>query len=177
MEKRLYRSRTDRMLGGVCGGLAAYFGVDPTLVRLVFALLLVFGGSGFLLYLILWIVVPEEGRAYASSEETVRANTQEIAERGKQMGEDVKAAFEGAPETGVPGEAPPSSAAVAGALPAEARPAQTSNQGPRIFGLILIGIGVIFLLGNVLPAFSFSTWWPLVLVIIGAAVLVSQLRK
>lgn len=166
MEKRLYRSRTDRMLGGVCGGLGAYFGVDPTLVRLVFALLFVFGGSGFLLYLILWIVLPEEGRAYASSEETVRANTQEIAERGKQLGEDVKAAFGGASGTGAPG-----------ALSAEARPAQTSNEGAKIFGLILIGIGVIFLLGNVLPAFSFSTWWPLVLVVVGVTLLVSQLRK
>ncbi|HET7088058.1 MAG TPA: PspC domain-containing protein [Anaerolineae bacterium] len=166
MEKRLYRSRTDRMLGGVCGGLGAYFGVDPTLVRLVFALLFVFGGSGFLLYLILWIVLPEEGRAYASSEETVRANTQEIAERGKQLGEDVKAAFGGASGTGAPG-----------ALSAEARPAQTSNEGAKIFGLILIGIGVIFLLGNVLPAFSFSTWWPLVLVVVGVALLVSQLRR
>lgn len=166
MEKRLYRSRTDRMLGGVCGGLGAYFGVDPTLVRLVFALLFIFGGSGFLLYLILWIVLPEEGRAYASSEETVRANTQEIAERGKQLGEDVKAAFGGASGTGAPG-----------ALSAEARPAQTSNEGAKIFGLILIGIGVIFLLGNLLPAFSFSSWWPLALVVVGLALLVSQLRK
>jgi len=177
VEKRLYRSRTDRMLGGVCSGLGAYFGVDPSLVRLVFVLLFIFGGSGFLLYLILWIVLPEEGRAYASSEETTRANIQEIADRGKKIGEDVKAAFEGAPETGAPGVARPSRAAMAGALRTEARPAQTSNEGARIFGLILIGAGVIFLLGNLLPAFSFSTWWPLVLVVVGVALLASQLRK
>jgi len=168
MNKRLYRSRTDRMLGGVCAGLGAYFGVDPTLVRLVFALLFVFGGSGFLLYLILWIVLPEEGRAYVSPEDTARANVQEIAERGKQLGEDVKAALGGTPETG---------AALEGTLPPVTTPARTSNEGARIFGLILIGIGAMLLLGKLLPAFSFSSWWPIVLVVIGVALLVSQLRK
>jgi len=58
--KKLYRSSTDKMLGGVCGGLAKYFGVDPTIVRLVFVLMLALGGHGFLVYLILWIVVPLE---------------------------------------------------------------------------------------------------------------------
>ncbi|HEY4687774.1 MAG TPA: PspC domain-containing protein [Anaerolineae bacterium] len=60
MEKRLTRSKTDRRLGGVCGGLGQYFSVDPTLIRLVFVLAFVFGGTGLLLYLILWIVIPEE---------------------------------------------------------------------------------------------------------------------
>lgn len=59
--KRLYRSRFDRMIGGVCGGLANYFDIDPTLVRLAFVALLIFGvGSPGLVYLILWIVMPEE---------------------------------------------------------------------------------------------------------------------
>lgn len=59
--KKLYRSKTDKMISGVCGGLAQYFGVDTTLVRLVFALLVFFGvGSGVLLYIILAIVVPLE---------------------------------------------------------------------------------------------------------------------
>lgn len=58
--KRLYRSRTNRMLGGVCGGLGAYFNIDPTLIRLAFVLLFFGVGAGPLLYIILWIVVPEE---------------------------------------------------------------------------------------------------------------------
>jgi phage shock protein C len=57
-QRRLTRSRDDRMIGGVCAGLARYLGLDPTLVRVAFALLGVMGG-GFLLYIILWIVVPE----------------------------------------------------------------------------------------------------------------------
>lgn len=59
--KRLYRSRNDRMVAGVCGGLAHYFGIDPTLVRLAFAVLLLIGvGSPVLAYLVLWLIIPEE---------------------------------------------------------------------------------------------------------------------
>ena len=58
--KHLYRARDGRMVAGVCAGLAAYFGVDPTLVRLIFAVLSIFGGTGILLYLGAWIVIPDE---------------------------------------------------------------------------------------------------------------------
>ncbi len=59
--KKLYRSKTDKMIAGVCGGLAQYFGVDTTLVRLIFALLVFFGvGSGLVLYIVLAIVMPLE---------------------------------------------------------------------------------------------------------------------
>jgi phage shock protein C len=58
--KRLYRIRDGRVVAGVCAGLAAYFGVDSTLIRLAFALLTVFGGIGVLLYLGAWIVIPDE---------------------------------------------------------------------------------------------------------------------
>jgi phage shock protein C len=57
--KRLYRSTTDRMLGGVAGGLGEYFGLDTSLVRLLFVLLFLLGGHGLLVYIILWIIVPE----------------------------------------------------------------------------------------------------------------------
>jgi len=60
MSKRLYRSRSDRMLAGVCGGLAEYFGVDPTLVRLLFVLMALAGGPGVLFYIILVLIVPSE---------------------------------------------------------------------------------------------------------------------
>ena len=58
--KKLYRSRVDRKIGGVCGGLGEYFGIDPTLVRLLFVLGLLFVGGTLLAYLILLIVIPEE---------------------------------------------------------------------------------------------------------------------
>jgi phage shock protein C len=56
--KRLYRSEKDKMIGGVCGGLAQYFNIDPTVVRLIFVLFLLLGGPGLLVYIIMWIVVP-----------------------------------------------------------------------------------------------------------------------
>jgi phage shock protein C len=65
--RRLYRSRTDRMIGGVCGGIAEYSNLDPTLVRVLFILLaFLTGGATLLAYPILWIVVPEQPAAPAS---------------------------------------------------------------------------------------------------------------
>jgi len=61
MEKRLTRSR-NRMLGGVCSGIAEFFGLDPTLVRLFFVFFAIFAGGGVLLYILLWIIVPSERR-------------------------------------------------------------------------------------------------------------------
>ena len=65
--RRLRRSSSDRMVGGVCGGIAAYVGIDPVLVRIGFILLSIAGATGLLLYLLLWAVVPAEGsdRAFA----------------------------------------------------------------------------------------------------------------
>jgi phage shock protein C len=59
MEKRLYRSRSNRKLAGVCAGIAEYFGWDPTLVRVAWIVLTLLGGSGILIYLIMWLVMPE----------------------------------------------------------------------------------------------------------------------
>jgi phage shock protein C len=58
--RKLYRSKTNRQLAGVCGGLAQYFNLDATLVRVLFILLAVLGGSGLVLYLAMWIIVPKE---------------------------------------------------------------------------------------------------------------------
>ena len=57
--RKLYRSKTDRKLAGVCGGLAQYFNVDATLIRVLFVLLAVLGGSGLVLYVAMWIIVPQ----------------------------------------------------------------------------------------------------------------------
>lgn len=62
--KRLYRSRQDRLIAGVCGGIAEYFNIDPVIVRLVAVLLLLPGGlPGFIPYLVMWAVVPEKPNA------------------------------------------------------------------------------------------------------------------
>lgn len=58
--RRLTRSRTDHMIAGVCGGFAAYSGIDANIVRLVMVMLAVFGGGGVVLYLVAWVILPEE---------------------------------------------------------------------------------------------------------------------
>lgn len=60
MEKRLVRSRKNRMIGGVCGGIAEHLGIDPTVVRLIWAVTTLFWGTGIILYLLAWAVIPEE---------------------------------------------------------------------------------------------------------------------
>ncbi|MCJ7715707.1 MAG: PspC domain-containing protein [Anaerolineales bacterium] len=86
MEKvRLHRSISDRMIGGVCGGLGAYVNIDPLLIRLLFVLLLFGSDFGFILYLLLWIIVPEEGKTYGFKDDS-------ISDRMKSMGSDIQQA-------------------------------------------------------------------------------------
>lgn len=57
--RRLYRSRSDRSIAGICGGIGEFFGIDPTLLRIVTLLLILFGGLSIWVYILLWIIVPE----------------------------------------------------------------------------------------------------------------------
>lgn len=70
--KRLYRSRTDRQLAGVCGGVADYLSIDPTLVRVIWVILTLAGGPGLILYIILALVVPEEPEFVQASAEKIK---------------------------------------------------------------------------------------------------------
>lgn len=70
-QPQLRRSRTDRVIAGVCGGVAHHLGLDPVLTRIVMVVLVVFGGSGLLLYLIGWIVIPSEPEGEAGPAESI----------------------------------------------------------------------------------------------------------
>lgn len=67
MTDRLYRSESDRIIGGVCGGLAEYFDTDPSLVRLIAIALFLGAGTGLLAYLIAWLVIPRESEVKGTS--------------------------------------------------------------------------------------------------------------
>lgn len=60
MAKKLYRSRKNRYIAGVCSGVAEYLNIDPSIVRLILLILVAAGGSGVLAYIIAWIIIPEE---------------------------------------------------------------------------------------------------------------------
>lgn len=66
--RRLYRSRTEKVIGGVSGGLGEYLGIDPVWIRIGFVLLTIGGGAGVLIYLIMWLLVPEAPEGYKPPE-------------------------------------------------------------------------------------------------------------
>ncbi|MDE2951414.1 MAG: PspC domain-containing protein [Chloroflexota bacterium] len=72
MKKRLYRSRADRRVAGVCGGIADYLAVDPTIVRIIWALFAIAGGPGVVLYIILAAIIPEEPEYVQSSAQKIK---------------------------------------------------------------------------------------------------------
>ena len=82
---KLYRSTTDRMIGGVCGGLGQYLNIDPIFIRLLFILLLFGSDFGFILYLLLWIIIPEEGKSYGFKDES-------FGHKVRGMGDDIQGA-------------------------------------------------------------------------------------
>lgn len=88
MQNRLYRSNTDKMIGGVCGGLGQYFRIDTTIVRIFFVILTVAGGFGPLIYLILWIVLPPEGHIHPVGEGD-QFTKEEFKERASMMRDDL----------------------------------------------------------------------------------------
>jgi phage shock protein PspC (stress-responsive transcriptional regulator) len=81
MTGKLYRSQENKILGGVCGGLGEYLGIDPTLVRIFFVIFALASGSGVLIYLLLWIIIPGTGE---TAGEEFSARTRQM---GKEIGE------------------------------------------------------------------------------------------
>jgi phage shock protein C len=83
-DSRLVRSESDRMIAGVCGGLGQHFGIDPSVVRIVFVLLAIFGGSGVVLYLVLWLILPRPSGVDLPPRDAVRDSLDE----GRQLLQD-----------------------------------------------------------------------------------------
>lgn len=82
--KKLYRSKSDRYIAGVCGGLAEYFEIDSLIIRIIFILLTVSGGSGLIIYIIMWILVPKQG------EKRNKDLKENIKEGANKMAEEIK---------------------------------------------------------------------------------------
>jgi phage shock protein C len=152
MTKRLYRSSRDRMLGGVAGGLAEYFEIDSTLVRILFVITLFIGGTGILAYILLWIVVPEAPYYHYQ-----KANPAENIN-----------------STGPGGEVPGPEADIETYLLI-----QEEKKKKRIIfgGIVLIILGLIFLADNFITRFNASDLLPLLLVAIGIGVLINAMKK
>lgn len=83
-EKILLRSSKNRVIAGVCGGLGNFFKIDPTVIRIIFILITLFGGSGGLLYLILWLIIPSEKKD-KEAQDMIRENAKEIKEEAQEI--------------------------------------------------------------------------------------------
>lgn len=158
-ETRLYRVVHGRVIGGVAGGLADFFGMDPTIVRLIFLLLAVFGGGGVLLYIILWIVLPEKNvfNTYNAYTPPSQAGSESGSTGG--VGETYEGFETGEPKTG------------AGSNDFGKR----KFEGSLIGGLVLILIGAFFLAERFIPRISFGDFWPLLLVVVGVVLIFNSL--
>ncbi len=160
MEKRLYRSQSDRMIWGVCGGLANYFTIDPTIVRIIFVLLLFANGAGILAYIILAIVVPLEGSKAKEPKETIQENVVEIKETATELGKEIRATFTGEETKSTTSP-------------------ETRHRRQLFFGITLLVVGVLFLMGS-FNLFSWLQWrfiWPVVIIAISLIVILGARRK
>ena len=160
MEKRLYRSRSDRIISGVCGGLAKYFDIDPTIVRIIAVLSVFVSGLGILAYIIMAIVVPLEDSKVTTPKETVQENVEDMKETAGELGREIRSTLAGEEDE-------------------SEEEAKIRHRRRNLFGIILIVLGVIFLLGsfNLFWWFNWGNLWPLILVAIGVLIILSTRRK
>ena len=168
MTDRLYRSRQDRMLTGVAGGVAEAVDADPSLIRIVWAVLVFLtGGLALLVYIVMAIVVPErpEGMPLPSATASVPPNPGDIPQ-GSWVAPD--------------GSTVPMAASAASA--ASTAPGRPSHRDPTdrtradlIVGLVLILLGSFFLVRQFVPSIDLGLWWPVVAIGLGVLLIVLTL--
>ncbi len=170
---RLYRSRIDRTIAGVCGGLAKYFDIDPTIVRVLFVVSIFIGGGGIIAYIILWIVVPEEQiifQSAAQDSQTHQANSDSEESNSNTNQESSK--FDSSNFSAEINNKVNEATNEINKILDEAR-----NNKKVLGGTILILLGALFLLDNLLPHFDFGDYWPIILIVLGVGIIIKTSRK
>ncbi len=149
MKEKLFRSRRSRVIGGVAGGLAQYFNIDPIIIRIIFVVLTIMHGIGPVIYIILWIAVPEEPFAQAygiNPEGTVDSQNTE------QNSENIN-------------------------INSVTPPPKKNGSGRIIAGSILILIGAVFFFDRFIPSFDFGDVFPFIFIIAGIALILNSVKK
>jgi phage shock protein PspC (stress-responsive transcriptional regulator) len=180
MTRRLYRSRTDTILGGVASGLAQYLNTDPALVRIAWAILVpLTGGAMFLAYIVAWIVVPEEpypGAAAGAPAPSSMASTASATPAGTESATADAGEPATDPVTGAPIQ-PMADTGSSWTPPPPVGRATGRGGAGIIVGVGLVLLGLWFLLREYLPDFNWNFVWPLFIVGIGVLVLVTATRR
>ena len=147
---RLSRSRSDRMLGGVCGGLGKYLGIDSNLVRLFFVLFTLTGGFGVLLYLALWLIFPVDDQVIEGSGRPF--DPSDFSDRAREMGADFRQAMH---------SSNPNAAKILG------------------IGLVIVGVVFLVQNLNIpwLRWLRTDLFWPALLILAGAALVFRAVKK
>ena len=155
MRNKLYRSSKDCMIGGICGGIAEYFDIDSTLVRLLAVLVVLLGGAGVIAYLIAWIVIPKNPEQESDEKFEKREKIKEKIKKGAEnVIEEVKEHFESKESN------------------------HNIERNRRIWGgIIVIIIGVIFLSGSLFHWVAWSNLWPLIVIALGIIIMVQAFKK
>ena len=177
MNKKLYRDEYHKVLGGVCSGLAEYFDIDVTVLRLLFAFTLLTMGVGLIPYIVLWIVLPKKGYLYNNFNNPNVDYTVPPQQPGEQFTHQGNPFQSSSFNNSKFGGSPFQSNSF-GSNPIEGLPQKKSNAG-IIIGLILIVIGAAVLIDefDLIPDFDFERLWPVVLVLAGAAIIVSGQKQ
>lgn len=144
--KALTRSRYDKIIGGVAGGLAEYFHIDSAIVRVLFVLFTLLYGIGFWVYIILWIILP-----YGPLPQTWQQTNP--------------------PSGTVHPTSSPSSEENTSSNPMPQNQKKSKHDTNLIIGLILIVLGILFLISQYIPYIHFGHLWPFILIIIGIVLL------
>ena len=143
--KKIYRKTDDCIIAGVSGGLADYFEIDETLIRIIFVLLTLGGGSGILIYLILWLVIPKEGKENnkVNWEENVKEFTKDVSKKAKTVAKEIKKEI-------------------------KVEKINPEKKQGSFLGLLLILWGVILLINKMAPMLiEWDYVWPAMLLVLG----------
>lgn len=139
--KKLYRNEDEAILAGVCSGLADYFEIDTTLMRVIFVLLTIGGGSGLLIYIILWIITPVKKEVeIIDRENNTKEFVEDVRKKTKNMAKEIKKEIR-----------------------------VSKNRRGSFWGIVLMAVGILILLEKLIPmAIRWDYVWPVLLVVLGA---------